>query len=165
MKTTSRLALLAAAGIATPLDVSAATLTDQLAGTWSLVSNVNKRPDGSSYEAFGGNTKGLLMFDRDGHFSLELMGDERRKFAGNNRLEGSPEENKGVAQGSLAYYGTYAVGEADHVLTLKVDRSSYPNWDGTDQKRQISLAGDELKWTNLAASGSGTAELVWRRLK
>src|SRR4051795_6278309 len=128
MKTTSRLALLAAAAIATPLSVSAASLMDQLAGTWSLVSNVNKRPDGSSYEAFGGGTRGLLMFDRDGHFSLQLMGDARRKFASNNRLEGSPEENKGVAQGSLAYFGTYAASDADHVLTLKVDRSSYPNW-------------------------------------
>ena len=165
MKTTCGLALLAAAGIATPLDVSAATLADQLAGTWSLVSSVNKRPDGSSYEAFGGNTKGLLMFDRDGHFSLELMGDARRKFASNNRLEGSPEENKGVAQGSLAYYGTYAVSETDHVLTFRVEGSSYPNWDGTDQKRRISLTGDELEWTNLAASGGGTAELVWRRAR
>lgn len=66
---------------------------------------------------------------------------------------------------SLAYFGTYAASDADHVLTLKVDRSSYPNWDGTDQKRQISLTGDELKWTNLASSGGGTAELTWRRAK
>ena len=157
--------LVAALVAAIASDASAATLTEQLAGTWSLASVVNKRPDGSSYEAFGGDTKGLLMLDRDGHFSLELMGDARRKFAANNRLEGSPEENKGVAQGSLAYYGTYAVSEADHVLTFRVEGSSYPNWDGTDQKRRISLTGDELGWTNLAASGGGTAELVWRRAR
>ena len=165
MKTIIRLVLVAAVGSAISFSVSAASLTDQLVGVWSLASTVNKRPDGSTYEAFGGGTRGLLMFDRDGHFSLQLMGDARRKFASNNRLEGSPEENKGVAQGSLAYFGTYAASDADHVLTLKVDRSSYPNWDDTDQKRQISLTSDELKWTNLASSGGGTAELIWRRAK
>ena len=77
----------------------------------------------------------------------------------NNRLEGSPEENKGVAQGSLAYFGTYAVSDADHVLTLKIDRSSYRTGKhGPEAANQLN--SDELKWTNLASSGGGTAELI-----
>jgi hypothetical protein len=74
MKTIIRLVLVAAVGSTISFDVSAASLTDQLVGTWSLASNVNKRPDGSTYEAFGGGTRGLLMFDRDGHFSLQHHG-------------------------------------------------------------------------------------------
>ena len=163
MKTIIRLVLVAAVGSAISFSVSAASLTDQLVGVWSLASTVNKRPDGSTYEAFGGGTRGLLMLDRDSHFSLQLMGDARRKFESNNRLEGSPEENKGVAQGSLAYFGTYAVSDADHVLTLKVDRSSYPNWDDTDQKRQISLTSDEqVDKSRLLRGRYGGADLAAR---
>jgi hypothetical protein len=50
------------------------------------------------------------------------------------------------------------------VLTLKVDASTWPSWTGTEQKRNISLSGDELKWS-LAASVGGTAEVVLRRVK
>jgi hypothetical protein len=45
-------------------------------------------------------------------------------------------------------------------------RSTFPNWNGLDQKRLItSLTADELKCTNPAASVGGTAELVWKRVK
>jgi hypothetical protein len=165
MKAINRLALMAVVGTAISFNASAATLMDQIVGTWSLASIVGKHPDGSTYDPVGSGAKGLLMFDRDGRVSLLITGDARRKFASNNRLEGSSEENKGVAQGSIAYFGTYAVNEADHTLTMKVERSSYPNWDNTDQKRQISITGDELKWTNPAASSGGSADLVWHRAK
>jgi Lipocalin-like domain len=51
-------------------------------------------------------------------------------------------------------------------LTLHIERSSFPNWSGTDQKRIIrSLTADELKYTNPSASVGGTAELAWKRVK
>ena len=137
----------------------------QLVGTWLCVSNVTTRPDGTRYEAFGGNTKGILMLDRTGHFSEQIMGDARRKFASNNRLEGTPEENKGVVAGTLAFYGTYSVDATGHTLTFHVEHSSFPNWDGTDLPRTMALAGDELKWHTPGASGGGTADLVWHRVK
>jgi hypothetical protein len=137
----------------------------QLVGTWLFVSEVATRPDGTRYEPFGGNTKGILMLDSTGHFSQQLMGDARRKFASNNRLEGTPEENKSIPAGTLAYCGTYSVDAAGRTLTFHVERSSLPNWDGTDQKRTIALAGDELKWSSPAASGGGMADLVWHRAK
>lgn len=64
--------------------------------------------------------------------------------------------------GSIALFGTYSVG--DKVLTLKVEGSTWPSWTGTDQKRNFSLAGDELKWS-LPASVGGTAEVVLKRTK
>jgi len=60
------------------------------------------------------------------------------------------------------WFRTYSVG--DKVLTLKVDASTWPSWTGTEQKRNIILSGDELKWS-LAASVGGTAEVVLRRVK
>jgi len=64
----------------------------------------------------------------------------------------------------LAFIGTYSVSEADHVLTLHVEASTFPNWIGADQKRSFTLAGDEMKWTNRTpAIGAEVVEVVWRR--
>jgi len=137
----------------------------QLVGTWLVVSAVNTRPDGTRFDALGGNDKGILMLDRTGHFSQVVMGDARRKIVSNNRLEGTPEENKSIVAGTLALYGTYSVDAAGRTLTFHVERSSFPNWDGADQKRTMTLAGDELKLSNAGASGGGTADLTWHRAK
>jgi hypothetical protein len=79
---------------------------------------------------------------------------------------GTPEENKAILHGSLLLFGTYSLDEADGTLTLHMERSSFPNWNGTDQKRVItSLTANELKWHNPAASVGGTTETVWKRGK
>jgi hypothetical protein len=52
-------------------------------------------------------------------------------------------------------------------LMLHVEGCSFPNWTGTDQKRSnVSVTGDELKYTNPAPSvGTTPAVLVWKRAK
>jgi len=75
----------------------------QLIGTWLLVSEITEFPDGKRLEGFGGNQKGILIFDRTGHYSSQLTGASRIKFA-STRLQGTPEENKGVSAGSLAHF-------------------------------------------------------------
>lgn len=143
------------------LNASAATLSkEQLIGSWILASNTaaNGRP-------FGPND-GYATFSADGRFAITLLRSDLPKFASNNRDTGSADENKAVVQGSNAYFGTYSLNEADGVLTLHIERASFPNWVGTDQQRQIaSLTATELKYTNPAASTGGTAELAWRRAK
>ena len=94
-----------------------------------------------------------------------MTGDARRKFASNNRTDGSPEENKAEVQGSNAFYGTYSVNEKEHALAIHIEACSFANWDGTDQTRPFSLSGDRLTWQVAAASGGGSGELVWKRAK
>jgi len=137
-------------------------LKEQLVGTWTMVSNVNTHPDGTKYEALGPNPQGVFVLDANGNFVITLLGAARRKFASNNRLEGTADENKAAVQGSIAYFGTYTVNEADHTLNF---HCTFPNWDGTSQKRSVTITGDEMKYTNMAASGGGKAELVWKRAK
>ena len=139
-----------------------AQTTQDLVGTWQLVSNKNVRQDGTKVDIFGTNPKGLYVFTSNGHFAIINARPDLPKFASNNRNEVTPEENKAIVQGSIALFGTYTVG--DKVLTLKVDASTWPSWTGTEQKRNITLTGDELKWS-LAASVGGTAEVVLRRVK
>ena len=134
----------------------------ELVGTWTLASNTNTSPGGKTF----GPNDGVAIFEANGRFSLQLVRSDLPKFASNNRDKGTPDENQAVVQGSITYFGTYSVNEGDGTLTLHIVRSSFPNWNGTDQKRLIgSLTADELKYTNPAASVGGTAELTWKRVK
>ena len=137
---------------------------EQLVGSWTLVSINNTSPDGKKVQTYGPND-GALVFEANGRFVQVLVRSDLPKFASNNRSTGSPDENKAIVQGSLTYYGTYTV-NPDGMVTLRVDRSTFPNWNGTDQKRTItSLTADEMKWQVSAPSIGGASEVVWKRTK
>ena len=159
LSTTAMLCL----GVALPGAGVAQTAKD-LVGTWTLVSAETVRPDGNSGPTFGADPKGLLILTSDGRFLYLFSRSDLPKFASDSRATGTPEENKAVVQGSISTYGTYSV--TDKSLAIKVENSTFPNWLGNDQKRTITMmTGDELKWTNPAASAGGVAELVFRRAR
>lgn len=140
---------------------SAATAAD-LVGTWLPVSAVNTRPDGAAVETFGPNPKGILIFQGDGHFAFILNRAGLPRFAGNNRSQGTAEENMAIVQGSFAYFGAYSV--KDNTVIMHVDGGTWPGWYGTELERRIlSYTGTELKWTDPTPSIGGTIENVWKR--
>ena len=143
------------------------SLKEQLVGTWRLVSSHNIRSDGSKIDRTGPNPKGILIYTSDGHFVFVNTRSDLPKLASNSRDRGTPEEYKAVVQGSLAYFGTYSVNEADKVITAQIEGSTFANMiGGPDQKRIItSLTADELKFTNPASTSGATLELVWKRAK
>lgn len=141
------------------------TLKEQLVGTWTYVSVDIVRPDGSRVPLYGPNPQGVASFDSNGHYLLLTARAGLPKFASNDRMEGTPEENKAVVQGSISHFGRYTVNEADKTITFHIETSTFPNWNGTDQKRPFTLTGDELKWTTPASSGGGSAEVVLKRAK
>jgi hypothetical protein len=135
-----------------------------LVGTWKPVSVTVTGPDGCKTEPFGPNPNSILTFDANGRFVLVNTRPDLPKFASNNRMQGTAEENKAIVQGSIAYFGTYSV--VDKVIIEKVEGGTWPNWVGTEQKRPItSLTGDEMKLSTPAASIGGTAENTYKRIK
>jgi hypothetical protein len=137
---------------------------EQFVGTWSLVSIRYVRPDGSAIEPFGPNAKGMLVFDGT-HFSTEVFAANLPKFKSNNRMVGSLQEYEAISHGVVAYFGTYTVDRGTKVVTLHIERSSFPNWEGTDQKRMYEFVNDELRYTaaNSTANPAEAAQLVWKR--
>jgi hypothetical protein len=136
-----------------------------LAGTWALVSSVTEK-DGIRVDQFGSGAKGMLSLDADGHFMLTIIGPNLPKFASGNRSGGNPEENKAVVSKSIAMIGTYSVNSTDNSLTFKVESATFPNWNGTEQKRLISTATtDELKYITPTASSGGVGTVTWRRIR
>ncbi len=104
-----------------------------------------------------------MIFNPDGRYALVLLRSDLPKFASNNRMTGTPEENKAVVQGTNSHFGTYSVDGNN--LVFRIEAATYPNWSGAEQKRPFTLTGDELTYVVPAASGGGTARLVWRRAK
>ena len=141
------------------------SIKEQLLGAWSLVSIEFVRPDGSRSSTFGANPNGVAFFDAGGHYIISVMRSDRAKYAVNNFAQGTAEENKATAQGAITYFGTYSVSEADRTIAIHIEGSSFPNWNGADQKRIFAITGDELKLTSPAATGAGIAEVAWKRVK
>ena len=104
------------------------------------------------------------MLDKGGRFMLVISRRGIPIIAANKRDAGTPEENKAILAGMLAFFGSYKVSVPDGLLTIHVEASTFPNWIGSDQKRYFTLAGDEMTWVNRSPAVSGeTAKLIWRR--
>ena len=140
------------------------SLKEQLVGTWTFVSSNAQLPDGSPL--WGNNPKSLLIFTNNGYYTWHVFRSDRPKFASNNRMQGTPDENKATMQGSLAYFGTYSVNEGDKTVMFRVEGSTYPNSEGEELKRIItSLTTDELKYVNPSTTLGARVEAVFRRAK
>ena len=142
-----------------------ADLRQQIVGTWTLV-NVVLEQGGNKTEPFGTNPKGIATWDAGGNFSNILFRADLPKVASNNRMAPTPEEGKALAAGMLVNYGKYSISDSDASVTMKIEASSFPNWNGAEQKRTITVTGDEMRVINpTPPSGGGTAYVVWRRVK
>ena len=140
------------------------SLRGQLIGTWMLASWEQKKGDGTKVRRYGENPVGIAFFDADGRYIITVMRSDRAKYASDALWQGTGEENKATADGTITYFGTYSVSEADSSIAIHIDGSSFPNWNGVDQKRIVAIAGDQLTLTVRPPTGE-VVEVVWRRAK
>jgi hypothetical protein len=138
-------------------------LKEQLVGTWTIVSNDNVATDGSKRQLFGANPKGILVLAANGQYAQIIVRPDRPNFKVNNRLEGTPEENKAAVHGTTATFGTWSVDEASKTLIVRNEGGMFPNQAGTESKRSVTLAGDQLRVSNPAPAAGGRSESVWKR--
>src|SRR5437762_1349367 len=133
------IALLGGAAALTPLQVGvtsarAVTLSaGSLAGTWSFVSSINTRKDGSVVDRWGPNPSGMLMFDGGGHFTQIITGTESRLFG--------PK--------TFAGFGSYTLDSVNNTLTMQFNGCSVAKVVGSVLERKILLlTADQLKYIN-----------------
>ena len=143
----------------------AADAKQQIVGVWKLVSVTNTK-DGvtKAGSSFGPTPAGRLVFTGSGNYVSVNTNPNLPKIASNNRASGTAEENKAVVQGSIAGFGTYSVSADGKTLTMKQESGTYANRNGSEEKRPLTLAGDDMKYTTQATVG-GSSELVYKRLK
>ena len=141
------------------------SLKEQLVGTWILVEALDVAADGTKSNSWGANPKGTYMFDASGHFTQMLIRSDLPKIA-NRAQGGTPEQNKAIVSGAIAMYGTYSVNEAEKMITVRFEGSTFSGFNGTEGKRMVtSISADEMKTANPATSTGMKAESVWRRAK
>ena len=144
---------LAAAAMPTPVRADPTRPADSFAGrivgTWSFASSVNMRKDGSNFDRWGANPRGIFMFDRGGHYAQVIIGSESRVFGAK----------------TYSAFGTYAVDEAKKTFTTQIEACSVAKFSGTVQNRDIILlTADELKYWNPVTASGTTAEVLWKRV-
>lgn len=149
------LGVIAAASTALAANVAAQT-AKSVAGTYSPV----------KVEAYGDKPRGQLILTPDGRYSIVLSRAEMPKIASGSRTKGTPEENQSVVHGSIAHTGRYTIDDGGKSITFHIETSTFPNWNGTTQKRPLSLKGDLLTYTVTTPSAGGAPnDVVWRRVK
>ena len=148
-------------GLVTP-EANAQSAKD-LVGSWTLESDVSTTSDGHTLLPFGPKPRGMAIFNVDGHFAIVISRSDLPKFASDNRMQGTAQENEAIVHGSFAFFGTYSV--TDHIIIQHIEGGTWPGWVGTDQKRTVtSFTEDQQTWTTVPSFG-GRSELRWIRVK
>jgi Lipocalin-like domain len=138
-------------------------LKEQMIGTWSILSNDSVATDGTKHQLFGANPKGILVIAPNGQYAQIIVRPDTPKFKANNRLQGTAEENKAAVQGTTATFGTWSFDEASKTLTVRYEGGMFPNQAGTEGKRTVSVAGDQLTIHNPATASGMKSDSVWKR--
>ena len=142
-------------------------MTERFAGTWKLVSVERRGPDGNLLSpppppAFGSaNAKGFIVYDRAGHMGVTIMQSARQKYAA---AQPTPEEARAALSSYTAYYGTFTVNEADHMVTHHLEGSFNPVLLGTDQRRSFEFSGNRLMLKPPVGANGSQSMLTWERV-
>jgi Lipocalin-like domain len=147
-----------------PMSTTGVTASS-LVGSWALTAADELQPDGTRVHAYGSNPQGILVFAADGQYTLQIFREGRLKFASGDKLNGTPEEYKDASLGMSCHFGHYSVDPAKGTITFKIERASFPNWDGTTQTRPFTLKGDELEWHVRPTPDGKIPVSAWHRLR
>jgi hypothetical protein len=135
-----------------------------LVGTWTLQAADVIHADGRWEPDYGAAPKGLLMIDAQGHYSLQIFRGDRPRFASGDRSKGTLEEYSAAVQGTSTHIGTVSIDPTAHVLTFQIEAGSFPNQDGTVQKRSYDLTGDVLSYKVAPRPNGDVPVSTWRRV-
>lgn len=136
-------------------------IEEQLTGTtWTLVSYQSADTNGDTLFPLGRDATGYIIFDQTGLFSVQIMADKRAGKIDGDLFQSNVE--KQVAEnGYHAYSGKYVIDEEKAVLKTMVQLSLVPDYVGSEQKRFISIEGDNLYLQNV---NHPERKLVWKKV-
>ena len=133
--------------IMSPAHAQQKPIKDEIVGAWSLVAVTAELANGNSAEPFGANPKGTIIFTPDGHFALFQSRSELPKIAANDRTKATTEEAAAIVGGSIAYYGTYSVDEAEKSLAVVLEGATFANLLGGPAQKRLASPGCLSSWS------------------
>jgi hypothetical protein len=134
-------------------------------GTWRLVSIERRAADGAPVPGVnpvgGVDPTGTVMYDADGHVSLQIMPRGRPRTL--DILQPlTPDQAKAALFGYIAYFGTYTLDERQRVMHIHFDGSLNPAMAGTDGERYYEFNGNRMTFR---AGTTATTRLTWERVE
>jgi lipocalin-like protein len=140
--------------------------SNPLIGTWRLLSWENRSlDDGQVSYPLGEDATGYLIYNNDGYMFVAIMAPHRLRFAADDLLSTTKEEEAQAEETYVSYCGRYDF-EGDTVVH-HVEMSLFPNWIGGDQERLVDLRANRLTLSTrplLLGGIQQTAHLIWERV-
>ena len=174
-----RNALAAAAGIlveasSPTLGQTVASGTHPLHGVWALLSLEDHQPDGQVVYSWGKGVSGTIVYTLTGRMFVQILGDPHPGFSAGNVFSpdgrtllpiAKDDEIRNAYAGYYAYFGTYLIDEARHVVTHHVESSLRPHEIGLNFERPYDLTEDRLvlRYSPSKEAGANTRIVTWRR--
>jgi hypothetical protein len=147
------------------------SVADRLVGAWRLISVETKRPSGEIiYPFYGKDPQGLLIYDRTGWMSVQIVSDPQPTVPNTTSREvflTAPSAEKVAAiDGFYAYYGTWTVDPSGSIVTHHIQQSLYPGERGEEGVRHLTFDGNRLTLFAKAHEMGEDHErkLVWERV-
>ena len=141
------------------------SMGEQIVGTWRLESIYEEDTRGEEISRFGVAPTGLFMADRHGNFSFQIMSIDGRRYAAKG-LSSTSMGTAGIVE-AMHYFGTYAVNEQNHKLTLHVEYCLFRSCDNTDRTAELKIHGDTLDLISAVdtlPTGASYSRTVWKRV-
>ena len=157
-------AVIAASALATATPVQ--PVRAALVGTWTLVSDKQVKPDGSSVDLYGVSPLGQLIYDAEGHMSVHLLMPDLPKCGTQDRRKCSDAAARAAFDNYLGYWGHYQVSPDGRTVVHTIEGASAPDWIGTSQARFFELKDGTLTLTTpmqMIGGVQSKAVLVWVR--
>lgn len=149
--------------------------TEQLIGSWSLISRQTTLLNGTVVPDPGlsATPKGILIYDRSGHVAAQLSRPGRsvamikQECSEVEKVKGTNDTAQTIF-GYDAYFGTYKVDSKKGIVTHHLESALFPADIGKDITRHFSVSGDKLTIQFNTTMRDGTPvqrTLIWARLK
>ena len=147
------------------LPAGAQAAESPLRGTWILVAADVLQPDGTRQPDYGPAPQGRLMIDAAGRYALEIYRSDRPVFATGDKRNGTPAEYRAAVLGESSHFGRLSIDRKTGELVFAIEAASFPNWQGTEQRRRYTLKGNELSYRVPPRPDGSVPISVWRRVR
>ncbi|MFD1604809.1 lipocalin-like domain-containing protein [Flavobacterium artemisiae] len=141
-------------------------LFEKIIGSWTLVELLEVPLDGgTTIYPMGRNPKGLIIYNRDGYMSAQIMNNESKSLDSKNSEDSSNEETDDHYT-YLAYSGPFVIDEEKQIVSHTMFISLFQKWRNQTQNRKVYFENEllHLETENFRSNSRlVTHKLTWKK--
>lgn len=132
---------------------------ERFVGAWRLIRFQEETPGREVIHPYGERPIGLLIYDRSGRMSVQIMKRDREPLSSSDWQSAPAGEIKAALEGFTAFFGSYEVDDDRKIVTHHVEGHVFPGSVGKALIREFSFVDDLL-----ILKPSPNRMLVWKRI-